>query len=170
MANTIFKIQTIGETVFNFLEDEDLLNCRLTCKMWKSVLDSPIFWLEKLKSLKYTQKAHEQWLDLIQKSIQVGKPKENLSLSIMLIYFTIPIDQSFRNVWLNLPPIHTASIYGQVEVVKLIHQFDKDCNRPISYEPHCDSHHTPLSLAIKHHQTEVVKYLVENIEVIQNST
>ena len=73
MADVI-NIQSIG--YIHFLEDEVLLNCRLVCKSWTSVLNEPMFWLKKLKLIGHSEIAHGKWLDLIQKSIEVGKPKQ----------------------------------------------------------------------------------------------
>ena len=87
----------------------------------------------------------------------------------MLKYYEIPVliygnrNSEFRKGCLHFPPIHTAVKYGQLEVVKLIHQFDKDCNRLLSHLP--GQYFTPLSLAIRHNQTEVVKYFIENEKV-----
>ena len=167
----IFKIQSIGEKIFHLLDDEELLDCRLVCQTWTSVLEEPVFWLEKLKFIGHSESAHNQWLDLIQESTKLGKPKKILTLSIMLKYYTVPIRSSgnyvFRNVFLNFPPIYTAAKHGQLEVVKLIHQLDKNCNRPISYEPSSNHVYTPVTLAMRFHQNEIVKYLLENIEVIE---
>ena len=167
----IFKIQPIGEKVFQLLEDEDLLNCRLVGKTWKLVLDEPMFWLEKLKSIGLSQEAHARWLDLIQKSNLIKKPKQILTLSLIIKFYTFPSLSEcsgnfvFRKVLLNFPPIFTATKYGQLEVVKLIHQFDKGFNRSVSYEPSSHNSFIPLNLALKHNQIEVVKYIVENLEV-----
>ena len=165
----IFKIQSIGEKNFHLLDDEDLLNCRLVGKIWKLVLEEPVFWLEKLKFVGHSESAHNLWLDLIQESTKLGKPKKILTLSIMLKYYTVPIRSSgnhvFRNVFLNFPPIYTAAKHGQLEVVKLIHQLDKNCNRPISYEPSSNHVYTPVTLAMRFNQNDIVKYLLENIEV-----
>ena len=167
----IFKVQPIGEKVFNYLQDEDLLNCRLVSKTWKSVLDEPMFWLGKLQSIGHSEEAQNKWLDLIQRCIQINKPKQILTFSIMLKYYYIPEiledkgNLAFRKVLLNFPPIFTAAKYGQLEVVKLIHQLDKGFNRPVSYEPSSDNFFIPLNLAIKNSHVEVVKYIVNNLEV-----
>ena len=167
----IFKLQPIGEKVFNLLGDEDLLICRLVSKTWKSALDEPMFWLKKLQSIGHSEQAQNQWLDLIQKCLQTNKPKQILTLSIMLKYYSIPEiledkgNLAFRKVLLNFPPIFTAAKYGHLEVVKLIHLLDTGFNRPVSYEPSSDNFFIPLNLAIKNCHMEVVKYIVDNLEV-----
>ena len=164
----IFKVPNIGENVFKILDNQELLKCRIVCKTWKSILDEPIIWLSRLKSAGHSQEAHDQWLDLIQKSIETKKPKHNLTLCLMLKLFKAPnpsLEVVWRKVFLNFPPIFIAAKHGQLEVVKLIHQFDKDCNRPISCKPASKSFYIPLLLAIRFHQNEVVKYLVENVKV-----
>ena len=162
----IFNVQPIGEKVFSLLPDEDLLKCRLVCKIWKSVLEEPIFWLDKLKFIGHPNVAHDQWLDLIQKSMAIGKPKQELTLSLMLKYYCNPCpeDKRWTKAYLNFPPIYIAAKYGQLEVVKLIHHFDKDCNREITSKLFTNHSYIPLYLAIKNNQLEVVKYIVNNVE------
>ena len=164
----IFTVSSVGERIFSHLSKTDLLNCRLICKTWKSILQEPIFWLHKLKQIGHPDTAHNKWLDLIQNSMKIDKPKGNLTLSLMLKFYKVPHpnDVIWKKVYLNLPPIHIATKYGQLEVVKLIHQFDKDCNRAISYRPASQDICRPLIIAIKNNQISVVEYMVENIEGI----
>ena len=46
IMDTFEGFQHIGEKIFNCLTAQDLLNCRLTSKSWKNVLDNPTFWLK----------------------------------------------------------------------------------------------------------------------------
>ena len=163
----IFKVQIVGEKVFSLLKKGDLLKCRTICKTWKAILDEPIFWLKKLTTIGHTNEAHDQWLDLIQKSEKIGQSKKILCLCLMLKYCCIlnPSDRRSTKMFLSLPPIYYAVKYGQLEVVKLIHHFDKDCNRRLHYLPNPKEFYVPLIIGIRNHQTEVVKYMVDNIEV-----
>ena len=165
----IFKIPSISENVFKLLDKEDWLNCRLVCQSWKSTLDKPYFWLEKLKSIGHPQEIHDQWLDLIQMSIQDGKPKQILALCLMMKFYSISgLEYTVSLVWrrqcLNFPPILYAAKYGQLEVVKLIHKLDKNFDRPITLFPHSNGFYLPLFLAIKYNHQDVVKYILENVQ------
>ena len=118
----IFKVLSMSENVFKLLAKEDWLNCRLVCQTWKSILDEPCFWLEKLKSIGHPQEIHDQWLDLIQKSIiQDGKHKQILALCLMIkFYYISGLENTVLLVWrkqcLNFPPIlHSpAQISAQI--------------------------------------------------------
>ena len=168
----VFQVSSVGDRIFSLLSKKDLLNCRLVCKTWKTILGEPIFWLHKLKKIGHPDTAHNQWLDLIQNSIKIDKPKEYLTLSLMLKFYNVPHpnDVIWRKVYLNLPPIHIATKYGQLEVVKLIHQFDRNCNRAISYRPASQDICRPLIIAIKNNQNSVVEYMVENIEDVMEES
>ena len=69
-------IQHIGENIFNCLTAQDLLNCRLTSKSWKNILDNPMFWLRKINSvgLHHPREIHNKWLDLIKFAKQSEVP------------------------------------------------------------------------------------------------
>ena len=41
----------ISEDIFQFLDINSLMNCRLVKSSWKDVLDQPIFWLKKIYSV-----------------------------------------------------------------------------------------------------------------------
>ena len=162
------EIPEISERIFNYLENDDLINCRLVCKTWKSALDEPMFWLIKLKSIGHSEESHNQWLELIQISTENGKPKQILGFSLMVKFFTILKETRvvWKNVYSNFPPMYFATKYGQIEVVKVLHQTDKNCcKKPISCLPGDNIDYMPLILAIKNHQCEVVKFMVENVEV-----
>ena len=43
-------LQHISEDIFKLLDKKNLMKSRLVNNSWKQILDSPIFWLKKLKS------------------------------------------------------------------------------------------------------------------------
>ena len=71
-------LQHISESIFEYLDKKDLLNCRLVSKSLKKVLDQPNFWFKKLetedvpnvnlmnKSLKTRGNIHKTWKTLAQ--------------------------------------------------------------------------------------------------------
>ena len=65
---TFSGIQHIGEKVFNFVPNENILNCRMVCKSWKQILDNPKLWLKKLNDLGQTKKVNKACLTLLRKA------------------------------------------------------------------------------------------------------
>ena len=54
-------LQHIAEDIFNILDKESLLDCRLVNKSWMEIMNKHIFWLKKLKS--------ETWMESIKDGI-----------------------------------------------------------------------------------------------------
>ena len=76
---------------------------------------------------------------------------------------------------MKFPPLHTASIYGQFEVVKLIYHFEEDFNRPLFCkkferlpEWKTDYYEHPIVAAIENGHTEIVKFIANTPQEIQN--
>ena len=73
----------------------------------------------------------------------------------------------WRQVFLGFPPIHWAIENKQLEVVKLICNFDPDYNRRISCEPACSKFfYVPFLTAISYNYSDIVKWMVTNDKVI----
>ena len=70
------KFPNIGEKVFEQLNGEDLLNARLVCKSWNSILGRSLFWLKKLKKLGQCIEVTEKWTKLILKAKDLGNLQE----------------------------------------------------------------------------------------------
>ena len=142
--NTFEGIHHIGEKIFSYLTTQDLLNCRLTSKSWKNVLDNPIFWLKKLNSIGgHPREIHNKWLNLIEfaKQYDVSLSKITYCLIIkyckfiytrenLMPYFNIrPSSEwiAIQRFMLGLPPIYQAlhNKFPDIEVVKLIGDSDE---------------------------------------------
>ena len=69
METTIFQAHPeIIQIVFEVLDSPTLLNCRLVCKNWNQFLETPNFWLKKLKEIGQPEKVETKWKTLIAKS------------------------------------------------------------------------------------------------------
>ena len=145
--DTFEGIQHIGEHIFNYLPIQDILNCRLTGKSWKKILDNPTFWLNKLNSFgqHHPREIHNKWLTLIKFANQNEVPLSKITYCLIIKYCKFIIHS--REKWiakfkikpsefewieiqkfmLGLPPIyqalHTKS--PDIEVIKLIGDSDE---------------------------------------------
>ena len=73
--------------------------------------------------------------------------------------------------------MHTASLYGEIEIVKLIYHFEEDFNRPLysgkfwSRAGRKLAHfEMPIFTAIENGHTEVVKFIANTSRELQNSS
>ena len=146
--NTFEGIQHIGEKIFNYLTTQDLLNCRLTSKSWKHILDNPIFWLKKLNTFGeyHTVEIHNKWLTLIKLAKQNEVPISKITYCLIIKYCKFIIHP--REIWssriqkikpsdsewieiqkfiLGLPPIYQAlhTKFPDIEVIKLVGESDE---------------------------------------------
>ena len=169
----------LGKILFE-LGDSGLLACRKVTQSWKSAIDDPVIWLRKLNSIGQPTKIDCEWKKIIQRCIQIQKPIEMLTPCLMKTYFTnVNLsdenlengNQESKNLWrqvfLGFPPIHWAIENKQLEVVKLICNFDPDYNRRISCEPACSKFfYVPFLTAISYNYSDIVKWMVTNDKVI----
>ena len=95
-------LQHISESIFEYLDKKDLLNCRLVSKSLKKVLDQPNFWFKKLetedvpkvlmnKSLKTRWNIHKTWKNLAQ-NLENGRPEEEFALVLIWFHKRKPIE------------------------------------------------------------------------------
>ena len=97
-------LQHISESIFEFLDKINLLNCRLVCKSWKKLLNNPNFWLKKLetedvpnvlelmnKSLKTRLSIHKTWKNLAQK-LKNDQSEEEFALVLIWFHKRKPIE------------------------------------------------------------------------------
>ena len=86
--NTVAPVfDLVGSKIFYLLPIEDILKCRTVCRQFKSVLDDPYFWLKLLKIIGHPEQCHKQWIDLIQKSNDIGIGKETFG-NVLILLFT----------------------------------------------------------------------------------
>ena len=59
------RFPDIGEKILHYLDLKTLKNCEQVCQSWKSIMDNPLFWLKKLKSLGQPIQVTEEWYRII---------------------------------------------------------------------------------------------------------
>ena len=171
------RFPKIGDQIMSQLDLPTLLNCTLVCKDWNSFLDDPYFWLKKLKEVAQPTEIEADWRNLIEKSVQIGVDKQVFAKCLKRKFQHFVESQSKDKsaqrdaiMWMKFPPLHTAALFGQIEIVKLIHHFELDFNRPIHTErfSNIDHYEMPIFAAIKNGHSEVVKFLANTPREFQN--
>ena len=171
------RFPKIGDQIMSQLDLPTLLNCTLVCKDWNSFLNDPHFWLKKLQDVGQPTEIETSWKNLIKKSVEIGVDKQVFAKCLKRKFQHFVESQSKdksaqRNaiMWMKFPPLHTAALFGQIEIVKLIHHFELDFNRPIHNErfSNIDHYEMPIFAAIKNGHSEVVKFLANTPREFQN--
>ena len=118
----------IGEKIFLQMNHQTFLASRLVCKDWYSILSNPIFWLKRFKSLYQSKEISEKWMQLIEKSREIGeKSTHNLVLGMTKLsiicdnfsYYTAKRNVRYMKIFINQPPLQIAAKYNFVEIAKL---------------------------------------------------
>ena len=65
--DTLHRYPNIAEKIFNLLDPNEILDYKLVCKPWKSVLGIR-FLLRKLKKIGQPDNVTKEWLEIIDKS------------------------------------------------------------------------------------------------------
>ena len=181
MDKNIFqRFPEIGYQILSDLDLPTLMNCRLVCISWYNFLENPYFWLKKLKEEGQPSETELAWKNLITKSIEFGF-EEQIFAKCLRMKFQQYVERKSYNqrfqdkviFWLKCPPLHTASLYGQIEVVKLIYQFQLDFNRPLfsgirQRYLQTEYFEVPIFAAIANNHTEVAKFLANTSTELQN--
>ena len=170
-ATSVFDL--VGSKIFYLLPIEDILNCRTVCRQFKSVLDDPYLWLKLLKLIGHPEHSHKIWIDLIQKSNEVGIGKESF-VNVLIQMSKIPY-RSFKprtkEQWmLAMSPIYNAIKIGNFIVVKSIAHFDKDFYKPLPN--HCGEDWTAFTAAAENGHFEIAEFIESQIQTqkIDNET
>ena len=184
-SNFLESYPHLGNKILSKLDVKSLQNCRLVCEDWKLFLDNcnPTFWLNKLIQIGQTPDVTEAWKTLMLKSVEIGVPRKIFSNCLRKKfeqyaqkkyekYFALG---SPKKPYLTFPPIYTAAMYGQLEIVKLIYYFQLDFNRPIHYKGYDefgyygrDEYSLPIFAAISRGHTEVAKFILSTPQELQN--
>ena len=146
----------ISKKIFWILNHNTQLSSRFVCKSWKKHIDSPYFWIKKLNLKGQTNELQNAWIDLLQRI------EEGSSLGVEFTECVMKFHQDYlrwRKPSLDgMLPIHLASRYGYLNILKFIVSFSKDPNFP-----KVDGWR-PIHLAAEVGHTEIVKFLMTKNE------
>ena len=179
MEPTVFQAHPeIIEKVFDALDSNTLLNCRLVGKTWNQFLETPNFWLKKLKEIGQPAEIETAWKNLIAKSND--KIEKIIFAKCLRMKFTqfirtqekndslykTFIAKIFLTAYLNCPPIFTAAYFGVIDIVKLIYQLGEDSNRKIYLTLNTDKDYyvMPIFAAVENGHTDVARFFLETPE------
>ena len=166
----ISRSDTILGKIFECLDITGLMNCRLVSQSWKLRLDNPEFWLRKLRQMKSMGLQEPQiykWRDLIRESKHKNIKGSQVSNVIMAKIFRIQVYVENREFELKYPEIHTAIIYGDFDIVKVLAKQDPDF---LNFEiPDNTFEKSPKKylffLAVESGHNEIVKFMMSKINV-----
>ena len=174
MEPTVFQAHPeIIEQVFDALDSNTLLNCRLVCKTWNQFLENPNFWLKKLKEIGQPEEIETAWKNLIAKSNY--KIEKGIFAKCLRMKFTEFIRAQEKDdkaivakvtttAYLKCTPLFTAAYFGIIDIVKLIYQLGEDCNRKMFvkvFSNITDYYVMPIFAAIENGHTDVAKFFLE---------
>ena len=180
MEPTIFQAHPeIIEKVFDALDSNTLLNCRLVCKSWNQFLENPNFWLKKLKEIGQPENIDIAWKSLINKSTNIGIEKCIFAkcLRRKFRHFIAAQQKDEYSIALSFfhlqdcPPLYTASLYGDITVVELIYYFGEDYNCRIYSsvnEIPVEDFVMPLLAAIDNNHSDVAKFIANTSRELEN--
>ena len=176
MEPTIFQAHPeIIQVVFEVLDAPTLLNCSFVCKSWKQFLETPNFWLKKLREIGQPEKVETLWKTLIAKSEGSEIEKCVFARCLRMKFQDFIKDQGKSESQrknsmkiLRCRPIFTAAKLGFVEIVKLIYQLGLDRNHKSFLSKDYHNFVMPIFAAIENGHTEVAKFLLETPEEIEN--
>ena len=179
MDQNIFqRFPKIGDQIMSQLDLPTLLNCTLVCKDWNSFLNDPFFWLKKLKDVGQPIEIETSWKNLIIKSVEIGVNKQFFGKCLKKKFQHFVESESKGEfaqrdaiLWMKFPPLHTASLFGEIEIVKLIYHFNVDFNRPLltgTYWNGIECYEMPIFVAIENGHNDIVKFIANTPREMQN--
>ena len=177
MEPTIFQAHPeIIEKMFDTLDAPTLLNCRLVCKSWNIFLETPSFWLKKLREIGHPIEFETSWKTLIAKSIDFKIEKCVFAKCLRMKYQNFLNRQEKglcdKHILLHMlkkfPPLYSAACFGSIEIVKLIYHLGEDYNRRIDLNDGEVDFVMPIFTAIANGHTEIAKFLLETPQEKEN--
>ena len=119
LVTEIPGLHHLAEKIFSVLEDEKLLMCQKVNDFWKRILDNPMFWLKKCLKQGLPKEYHLEWTKLIHHP-KDPDVEENVTSYLRNMYET----KTF------ISPIHTAFIFQDSEIIKIMARLSKNPNAP----------------------------------------
>ena len=133
------EMEDIFEKVLGYICFESILDCRLVCKSWNTILSNPSFWLRKLKIVGLPLEVHTKWMKIQNKFDELGIPKREITKALKKSYIQFMTKQvntlgasfvinneSHMKCWLSRPPIVVACTLGLMDIVKVLAELNEN--------------------------------------------
>ena len=165
----ISRSDSIMRKILEFLDITGLMNCRLVSQSWRLLLDNPEFWLRKLSQMKclgLQETQIKKWMDLVRDSKRKNVKGSKVSNLIMAKIFRIQEYKENQPFEVTYPVIHTAVIYGDIDIVKILAEHDPyflNCEIP-DYTCQKSPKKYLLFLAVESGHNEIVKFMMSKIK------
>ena len=168
--DTLDRYPNIAEKIFNFLDPYEILDYKLVCKPWKSVLGNK-FLVRKLKKIGQPENVTKEWLKIIDTAEELQIHIEGLSkiLALRCIGTNMSLQHNLNDV-----PIITAIKTGWLPLVRFLVETNFDFHQEITLHNY---HFTnlgsnrvtidemPVFLALEFCQYEIVKLILLNSKI-----
>ena len=155
-------LEHLAENIFGNLSDEDVEVCRDINQSSREILDNPMFWLRKFRSL--SKENQKEWINVIQSVKNSEKVKAIISylkwklkkeaMVDLPCYSRHAVQVDFRmKIWESCGNFRWKSRDEDTEIVKIIAPLTDNPNTPDKYG------RTPMYWAAQYGYTEIVKIL-----------
>ena len=113
----LLRFPTIGEEIFDQLDNENLVNCKGISRVWRSIVDeSKIVWRRKIQRFNENHvEFHQHWKSVL-KNIPRDKIKE-LALAVEQFYTMV---RAIRRLDFNHSPLHITAERGLFSLHKFL--------------------------------------------------
>ena len=153
---------SINQNILFCLDNDSQLAFKQVCRSWMEQVNQPIFLIKKLNSKSHPKKIGNVWIDLVGR-IQKGSDLEKEVTDCLMVWYY----QYYHNYqWFELRhelegilPIHIASYFGYINIVKFVATYSENVNAPSKYDGF-----TPLQIAAQFGSTEIFKFLAPQVK------
>ena len=168
--DTLDRYPNIAEKIFNFLDPYEILDFKLVCKPWKSVLGNK-FLVRKLKKIGQPENVTKEWLKIIDTAEELQIHIEGLSKILALR--CIGVNMSLQHN-LNDVPIITVIKTGWLPLVRFLVETNFDFLQEVTLHNYHFTNlgsnrvtidEVPLFLALEFCQYEIVKLILLNSKI-----
>ena len=121
MDTLVDRYPNITEKIFNFLDPYEILDYKLVCKSWNSVLGNR-FWLRKLKKIGQPDSVTNEWLKIIDRAEELQIHIEGLSRILALTPSPI-FRQNYQYAHVNTQSWHTPGVLQMCPLKSLVKYF-----------------------------------------------
>ena len=132
-------MEDIFEKVLGHIYFESILDYRLVCKSWNTIIANPSFWLKRLKIVVLPLEVYTKWMNIQNKFEELGISKIEMTKALKKSYDqfkTKVVDtlgasyfikgESLMKSWLSRPPIVVACTLGLMDIVKVLAELNEN--------------------------------------------
>ena len=147
----------ITQKIIGHLDHNSQLKCRLVCKSWKTQMDQPYFWIQKLDQKGQSKEIHDEWVNLLPR-IEKGSYLEQEFRQCLMFWYGGKDNWGENYLLDGIKAVHVVVVYGSLSLLELIDSCTENLNVPKN------NGWTPTHLAAVNGQTEMFKFMASKVE------